>query len=198
MKYIFIFLISFSFTFSESYLTKADFYLTSMLEGNNNNPFTDIAMEGLALATPFIEFGAAGFDQIANDKLIPSFSASLGVQLPIALGKYFFKRERPQRRYNPRLWNSRFTPSFPSGHTATTSAWATSIALTSPKMVPVMIGYTFLSGYSQVYVGNHYVSDVIFGWALGYAVASLFYKLYNNNTGNSGVIPQLKIAIPLP
>ena len=108
MKYIFIFLISFSFTFSESYLTKADFYLTSMLEGNNNNPFTDIAMEGLALATPFIEFGAAGFDQIANDKLIPSFSASLGVQLPIALGKYFFKRERPQRHYNPRLWNSRY------------------------------------------------------------------------------------------
>ena len=102
MKYIFIFLISFSFTFSESYLTKADFYLTSMLEGNNNNPFTDIAMEGLALATPFIEFGAAGFDQIANDKLILSFSASLGVQLPIALGKYFFKRERPQRHYNPR------------------------------------------------------------------------------------------------
>ncbi len=198
MKHLFIFLISISFTFSESYLTKADVFLTSTLEGSNNNPSLDIAMEGLALATPFIEFGTAGLNQIRNENLMPSFAATFGVQLPIALGKYIFKRKRPERNYKPKLWNSRFTPSFPSGHAATTAAWATSTALASPRMIPAMIGYVIISGYSQVYVGNHYVSDIIAGWGLGYVVASFIYKLYYNNPGDSGVIPQLRIAIPLP
>jgi len=198
MKNIFFFLISFSFTFSHSYLSKVDVFLTSAIEGDNNNHFKDIAMEGLALATPFIEFGTAGLNQFGDEKLIPSFAASLGVQLPIAFGKYIFKRKRPERHYEPQLWNSRFTPSFPSGHAATTAAWATSTALASPRMAPAMIGYAIISGYSQVYVGNHYVSDVIAGWVLGYVVASFIYKLHINKPGYSGVIPQLKIAIPIP
>ncbi|MBC8322816.1 MAG: phosphatase PAP2 family protein [Candidatus Marinimicrobia bacterium] len=197
MKCIFVFLISFSFTLSESYLTKADVFLTSTLEGNNNNPFMDVAMEGLALATPFIEFGTAGLNQIANDKLIPSFAASLGVQFPIALGKYIFKRERPQRHYKPRMWNSRFTPSFPSGHAATTAAWATAVTLQNPELLPFMVSYTFLSGYSQVYVGNHYVSDIVAGWVLGWATAKLFYNTIESSQNKSMNTSLFKISIPL-
>jgi membrane-associated phospholipid phosphatase len=198
MNHIFIFLISFSFTFSQNYLTKADIILTSTLEGKNNNPIMDVAMEGLAIATPFIEFGSAGLNQIGNEKLVPSFATTLGVQLPIALGKYFFKRERPQRHYNPRMWNSRFTPSFPSGHAATTVAWATAVTLQNPELFPFMVSYTFLSGYSQVYVGNHYVSDVIAGWVVGYAVAFFSNNLINNKKYNTNESPQLRFSIPLP
>ena len=61
-----------------------------------------------------------------------------------------------------------------------------------------MIGYTLLTGYSQVYVGNHYISDIIAGWVLGYAVAFRTYELYNHNTNKSAVTPQLRIIIPLP
>ena len=67
-----------------------------------------------------------------------------------------------------------------------------------PRSTPWMIGYTLLSGYSQVYVGNHYISDIIAGWMLGYAVASCTYGLYNVNTSKSAVTPQLRITIPLP
>ncbi len=157
----------------------------------------DVAMEGLALATPFIEFGTAGLNQIANDKLIPSFAASLGVQFPIALGKYIFKRERPQRHYKPRMWNSRFTPSFPSGHAATTAAWATAVTLQNPELLPFMVSYTFLSGYSQVYVGNHYVSDIVAGWVLGWATAKLFYNTIESSQNKSMNTSLFKISIPL-
>ena len=158
----------------------------------------DVAMEGLAIATPFIEFGSAGLNQIGNEKLVPSFATTLGVQLPIALGKYFFKRERPQRHYNPRMWNSRFTPSFPSGHAATTVAWATTVTLQNPELFPFMVSYTFLSGYSQVYVGNHYVSDIIAGWVVGYAVAFFSNNLINNKKYNTNESLQLRFSIPLP
>ena len=198
MNHIFIFLISFSFTFSQNYLTKADIILTSTLEGKNNNPIMDVAMEGLAIATPFIEFGSAGLNQIGNEKLVPSFATTLGVQLPIALGKYFFKRERPQRHYNPRMWNSRFTPSFPSGHAATTAAWAATISFVDSKYSLPLAGYTLLTGYSQVYVGNHYVSDVIAGWVVGYAVAFFSNNLINNKKYNTNESPQLRFSIPLP
>ncbi|MEA1880903.1 MAG: phosphatase PAP2 family protein [Candidatus Marinimicrobia bacterium] len=197
MKQIFIFLTIISLVSSENKLIKTDKYLTKRLEGKNNVPLMDLTMEGLALATPFIEFGFAGFDQFGKDKLQPSLAAILGVQLPVAIGKYGLKRDRPVRKYNPRLWNSRFTPSFPSGHATTTAAWATSIALASPRNTSLMIGYTLISGYSQVYVGNHYVSDVIAGWFLGWVTGRYFYTLYNTNQNHPMGTPLLKISIPL-
>ena len=36
-----------------------------------------------------------------------------------------------------------------------------------------LIAYAALSGYAQVYTGNHYPSDVLGGWTLGYVVARL-------------------------
>ncbi len=198
MKRFLIFQIFFTFAFSESFFTKTDISLTTALEGKNVSLYMDVAMEGLALATPFIELGLAGFNQIENDKLTPLLASSLGVLLPIAVGKYVFKRERPQRHYRPRLWNTRWTSSFPSGHTATTAAWASIISMIHPRSTHWMIGYTLLTGYSQVYVGNHYISDIIAGWVLGYAVAFCTYELYNHNTNKSAVTPQLRIIIPLP
>ena len=68
MKRFIIFQISFTFALSESFFTKMDISLTTKLEGKNNSLYMDVAMEGLALATPFIELGLAGFNQIENDK----------------------------------------------------------------------------------------------------------------------------------
>jgi len=197
MKQIFIFLTILSFAFSENKLIKMDISLTKRLEGKNSIPLMDFTLEGLALATPFIEFGVGGFSQIGNEKLQPSLAAVLGVQLPIVIGKYSFKRKRPVGQYNPRLWNSRFTPSFPSGHAATTAAWATTTALASPHISSLMIGYTLMSGYSQVYVGNHYVSDVIVGWVLGWVAEKYFYTLFEANQNYPRGTPNLKISIPI-
>jgi undecaprenyl-diphosphatase len=187
-----------SIAYAESFWRSADASITAALEGKNSSLYLDVAMEGLALATPFIEIGHAGFSQIENSKLSPLLAASLGVQLPILAGKYICKRQRPQRQYRPRLWNSRWTPSFPSGHAATTVAWAATISFADSKYSLPLAGYTLITGYSQVYVGNHYVSDVIAGWVVGYAVAFFSNNLINNKKYNTNESPQLRFSIPLP
>lgn len=197
MKILTVFLLFSSIPFTQNKISQTDHSLSSYLEGKNNFPLIDIAMESFALATPVIEFGSSGLNQITNDKLIPSFAATMVVQMPIVLSKYAFKRKRPVRQYNPRIWNSRFTPSFPSGHAATTAAWATSLALASPKNTSFMMGYTLLSGYSQVYVGNHYVSDVIAGWVIGWLTGMYFHSIFEANQNQLIRNPVLKISIPL-
>ena len=112
MKILTIFLLYSSISFTQNKMTQTDQSLSSFLEGKNNSPPLDISMESFALATPFIEFGFSGFDQIGHDKLRPHLATAMIVQLPIIISKYAFKRSRPERQYNPRLWNTRFTPSF--------------------------------------------------------------------------------------
>ncbi|NLY89147.1 MAG: phosphatase PAP2 family protein [Firmicutes bacterium] len=64
--------------------------------------------------------------------------------------------------------------SFPSGHTAA----AFSAALTINASVPLAISIiTFalaaLIGYSRIYIGVHYPSDVIVGGLIGYTIAGV-------------------------
>ncbi|NQV38319.1 MAG: phosphatase PAP2 family protein [Candidatus Marinimicrobia bacterium] len=48
------------------------------------------------------------------------------------------------------------------------------MSLSYPETTPLMVGLTILTGYSQVYVGNHYLGDVVGGAILGYIVGSVF------------------------
>lgn len=197
MKRLFILLFICGMGYPKNFITRADLALSTALEGKNKSVLMDFAMEGLALSTPFFEYGYAGILQLEYDMIHPLTAAIVGVQLPTVLTKYIFKRERPQRQYKPRLYNSRWTPSFPSGHTATTAAWATTFALNSPQTQPVMIGYALITGYSQVYVGNHFISDVIAGWIFGWATARFFYYYFESNQYKPMNTPLLRISIPL-
>lgn len=59
--------------------------------------------------------------------------------------------------------------SFPSGHTSSAFALATSISLDHPKWFVIAPAYLYASlvGYSRCYLGVHYPSDVIAGAVLG-------------------------------
>jgi undecaprenyl-diphosphatase len=62
------------------------------------------------------------------------------------------------------------SPSFPSGHAATSAAGAFALALIAPRLWPWLAALAVGVAFSRVYVGVHYPADVLAGIALGLAV----------------------------
>jgi undecaprenyl-diphosphatase len=91
-----------------------------------------------------------------------------------SLGKVITDRPRPPLRYpEPApLVHGPHTPSFPSGHAATSFACAATLARFAPRRVAVLL-YVLaaLIAYSRVYVGVHYPLDVLGGAVLGLLIA---------------------------
>jgi undecaprenyl-diphosphatase len=70
------------------------------------------------------------------------------------------------------------SPSFPSGHAATSFACAATLAAFVPRSGQIVL-YVLAAGiaYSRVYVGVHYPLDVLAGAALGLGVATALRRL---------------------
>lgn len=83
------------------------------------------------------------------------------------------------------------SPSFPSGHTSEAFATATSLTMAWPKWWVAVPAYTWASavGYSRMYLGVHYPTDVIAGALVGAGSAWLMNKanrwLHHNKTGKT-------------
>ena len=159
--------------------------LLEIVESQNRYPLLDYTLETISLISPFIEGGTIlerclkGYvrqDEAAKNTGVIAAAALIGTQIINVTLKYAIDRERPNlgaRSYRPRLLNTRLTPSFPSGHTASSFAFANVMRAKHPKYKFPLLGYAVLSGYSQMYVGNHYPSDVLAGALLGYNVGGL-------------------------
>ncbi len=67
--------------------------------------------------------------------------------------------------------------SFPSGHTTSAFAMATVIALVSKKKATAILVLllTMLVGYSRIYLGQHFLQDVVAGAFLGTGSATACY-----------------------
>lgn len=100
--------------------------------------------------------------------------------------KYLFDRERPYEKYPDRVhaYSHESSPSFPSGHTATAFALATSLSLRYPKwyvIAPTAL-WACSVGVSRMNEGVHYPSDVLAGAAIGAgcAVANIYINRWLN------------------
>lgn len=69
--------------------------------------------------------------------------------------------------------------SLPSGHTSEAFATATTLAIIYPKWYVIVPAYTWAGyvGYSRLYLGVHYPTDVIAGAILGAGSSWVNYKL---------------------
>lgn len=63
--------------------------------------------------------------------------------------------------------------SFPSSHAANIAGMAAFWSYFYPPLTPVALVATFFVGYSRIYLGEHYPSDVLAGFLLGILVAIL-------------------------
>ncbi len=94
--------------------------------------------------------------------------------------KYSINRDRPFVTY-PEIENitSAGSPSFPSGHTSSAFAAATSLSISFPKWYVITPSFVWASamGYSRMHLGVHYPSDVILGVLVGSGSALLTYYI---------------------
>jgi diacylglycerol kinase family enzyme/membrane-associated phospholipid phosphatase len=83
-------------------------------------------------------------------------------------------RRRPAAELLPEYRSLDYPPtssSFPSGHAASAAAFATAVAMESPKAASWVVPLALTVAYSRVHVGVHWTSDVATGMALGAGVA---------------------------
>jgi diacylglycerol kinase family enzyme/membrane-associated phospholipid phosphatase len=146
--------------------TRADEVLTSLSKSANKGMFWWGVAAVLTIRKGPTRRGALrGVAAIAG----ASMTANL-------IGKPLFPRRRPAAEevpLNRRLVKRPTSSSFPSGHSASAAAFATAVAMESPKAGLAIAPLAAAVAYSRVHTGVHWPSDVGVGIAIGIGAAAL-------------------------
>jgi undecaprenyl-diphosphatase len=106
-------------------------------------------------------------------------AAGLGIVLFLTL-KRLAGRRRPCH-LEPHCWATLLPPdqfSFPSGHTITAFTMATSLICFYPTLAVGLLFCAISIGASRILLGMHFLSDVLAGAVLGYALATLVTSIF--------------------
>lgn len=142
--------------------------------------------------------GELTYALIKNDKGLRYQSCemlvALGINIVSTYGlKSLFQRNRPHDQYPSEIFILTASKgySFPSGHTSLAFATATSLTLSHKKWWVAVPAYLWAScvGYSRMYLGKHYPSDVIAGAVVGAGSSLVSHwlgkKLFKQQPGNA-------------
>ena len=168
--------------------TKTDQRLADWLHGRATDPLTDVFRVittfgnfATLLTVTVLAVGYLWWRRRRTDALFVAL-AFLGAQVLSTGMKLGFRRDRP---FFPDPLATESTFSFPSGHSLVSLAVYGSIALllaqqvsTTRRRVLVLGGAAVLVlaiGFSRLYLGVHFLSDVLAGYAAGVAWLALLY-----------------------
>ncbi len=148
----------------------------------------------VGIPAAMITTGLLSHDKITIRKgsyIVQSIAVSTFVSVVL---KYTINRERPYEN-DPSVIKagSGHGSTFPSSHTSIAFATATSLSFAYPKWYVIIPSYLWAGfvGYSRLYLGMHYPTDVFAGAVTGTLSSFLSYKLNNwiRNKKNPTVLP---------
>ncbi|HEY1040700.1 MAG TPA: phosphatase PAP2 family protein [Bacteroidia bacterium] len=137
---------------------------------------------GIAAPTGLILAGFINKDEaLKRDGYRAGATFILNSALTVGI-KYSIRRTRPFKKCPDLFCNKarHVGPlSFPSGHTSTAFATATSLTLATKKWYVAVPAYAWASGvaYSRMYLGVHYPSDILGGMVIGIGSSFLVWKV---------------------
>mgnify|MGYP002396352659 CR=1 FL=1 len=131
----------------------------------------------------FIAFIIVSWIITKQRKVLRSLLILYGIQSAVVYGlKFLAKRERPLFFLD---MPSKFSkgpgeildPSFPSAHTVFAFMMATLLSFCFPRYRIIFFTVAAFIGWTRIYLGLHYPTDVIAGAILGYGITKTFLYL---------------------
>ena len=185
-KFLSLFVFLFCFSISNAQNLDIDILKDINLNRNTNlDPFmkgvSNSAMP-ITIGAPIVIYtiGLIKKDSVTKLKAIFIGETILASGFITLALKKTIKRERPYETY-PEIDNVTVESSysFPSAHTSSAFATATSLSMAYPKWYVIAPSFLWAGtvGYSRMHLGVHYPSDVFVGAIVGSGSAFLCYKL---------------------